>query len=140
MLVQGPRVHWVLHSSAIDTVISLSLSLLLPFPLGRRNPNSSPSCEHFPSPEPGRLVAGLGPRDAVECAEELGSRTRPRGEHDLTAPQGSPWRSSSSRPSQSPRQQHMERDRSPTYVNRMVSKQASKHLLSFKPLGFRAFC
>ena len=90
MLEQGPRVHWVLHSSAIDTVISLSFSLLLPFPLGQRNPNSSPSSEHFPSPEPGRLVAGLGPRDAVECAEELGPRTKPQGEHDRTAPQGRP--------------------------------------------------
>ena len=90
MLVQGSRGHWALHSSAIDTVISLSFSLLLPFPLDQRDPNSSPSCEHFSFPEQGRLVAGLGPRDAVEYAEQLGPRTRPRGELDRTAPQGRP--------------------------------------------------
>ena len=125
MLVQGPRGHWELHSSAVGTVISLSFSLLLPFPLDQRDPNSSPFCEHFPSTEQGRLLAGLGPRDAVECTEELGHGQGPEGSMTGQHLRGGPWRSSSSRPSQSPHQQHMERDRCPTYVNSMMSKQAS---------------
>ena len=75
--------------SAIDTGISLTFSLLLPFPFHQRNPNSSPL-------ELGRPGGWLGPMGGSERmpsvlwarvrTEELGLQLRPRGQRSWAAP------------------------------------------------------